>query len=166
MILPVLAALGLPNVASLRDRPCLRAHPTVCAAVSRAPTVQGGLPMPSAPVAALVALFSLFPAVTPNPVSKNSTVALLAPGVDPCAMDPALCAPGASQQSESPEATDCSSYVRRGSIMLNLQARAAALQMVHAVVVFPGGSETERVLSCAPHALLTAQHIAPIRRTT
>ena len=124
------------------------------------------MPSLSAPVAALVALFSLFPAVTPNPVSKNSTVALLAPGVDPCAMDPALCAPGASQQSESPEATDCSSYVRRGSIMLNLQARAAALQMVHAVVVFPGGSETERVLSCAPHALLTAHHSAPIRRTT
>ena len=58
--------------------------------------------------------------------------------------------------------------------MLNLHARAAALQMVHAVVVFPGSSETERVLSCAPapapapapsprhlpapHTLLSARH--------
>ena len=59
--------------------------------------------------------------------------------------------------------------------MLNLHARAAALQMVHAVVVFPGSSETERVLSCAPapapapaprhlpapHTLLSARHCTP-----
>jgi len=111
--------------------------------------------MPNTPAAALVVLFSLVSSVAPNPLAKNNTVTLLAPGVDPCAIDPALCAPGASQESESSEAADCSSQIRRGSVMLNLHARAAALQMVHAVVVFPGSSETERVKT----AILLAERL-------
>jgi len=39
--------------------------------------------------------------------------------------------------------------------MLNLHARAAALQMVHAVVVFPGSGETERVKT----AILLAERL-------
>ena len=115
--------------------------------------------MPNTPAAALVVLFSLVSSVAPNPLAKNNTVALLAPGVDPCAIDPALCAPGASQESESSEAADCSSQIRRGSVMLNLHARAAALQMVHAVVVFPGSSETERVRAALHTPWFTAHHL-------
>ena len=44
--------------------------------------------------------------------------------------------------------------------MLNLHARAAALQMVHAVVVFPGSSETERVKA----AILLAERLKSLIR--
>ena len=121
------------NIFSERERERQLNEPTLC--------IERGSGMRY--TAALVAL-SLLPTVTSNPSVKNKTLALLAPGADPCAIDPALCAPGASQESESSEA-DCSSHIRRGSVMLNLHARAAALQTVHAVVVFPGSSETERV---------------------
>ena len=94
-------------------------------------------------------MFALAVMFASTPWVKNqTTVSLLTPGIDPCTIDPALC-DGASAD-ESPEA-DCSSHFRRESVMLNLIARSAELQAAHAVVVFPGSGEAERVRFEHPH---------------